>query len=123
MVICSELADNAGIPVTGATENIAAEVIAAHRLLDPVWIEYHPEETTVAGVESFELVVFSDYKVMETLRQPDLSWRLASRSGSPWTEAAWRFLFSARRWASLTHTPLFVVGSTLNLGSTHLVRI
>ena len=66
VVICSELADNPGIPVTGATENIAAEVIAAHRLLDPVWIEYHPEETTVAGVESFELVVFSGYKVRET---------------------------------------------------------
>ena len=65
VVVCSELADNPGIPVTGAAENIAAEVIAAHRLLPPVWIEYHPEETTVAGVESFELVVFSDYKVRE----------------------------------------------------------
>lgn len=65
VVVCSELADNLGIPVTGAAENIAAEVIAAHRLLAPVWIEYHPEETTVAGVESFELVVFSDYKIRE----------------------------------------------------------
>jgi hypothetical protein len=65
VVICSELADNPGIPVTGAVENIAAEVIAAHRLLALVWIEYHPEVTTVAGVESFELVVFSDYKVRE----------------------------------------------------------
>jgi hypothetical protein len=65
VVVYSELADNPGIPVTGAAENIAAEVIAAHRLLAPVWIEYHPEETTVAGVESFELVVFSDYKVRE----------------------------------------------------------
>jgi hypothetical protein len=67
VVVCSELADNPGIPVTGAAENIAAEVIAAHWLLAPVWIEYHPEETTVAGVESFELVVFSDYKVRETV--------------------------------------------------------
>ncbi len=67
VVICSELADNPGIPVTGAAENIAAEVIAAHQLLGPVWIEYHPEETTVARVESFELVVFSDYKVRETV--------------------------------------------------------
>jgi hypothetical protein len=64
-VVCSELADNPGIPVTAAAENIAAEVIAAHRLLAPVWIEYHPEETTVVGVESFELVVFSDYKVRD----------------------------------------------------------
>jgi hypothetical protein len=65
IVVCSELPDNPGIPVTGAAENIAAEIITAHRLLAPVWIEYHPEETTVAGVESFELVVFSDYKVGE----------------------------------------------------------
>jgi hypothetical protein len=65
VVICSELPDNPGIPVTGAAEIIAAEIIAAHRLLAPVWIEYHPEETTVAGVESFELVVFSDYRVRE----------------------------------------------------------
>ena len=30
VVVCSELADNPCIPVTGAAENIAAEVIAAH---------------------------------------------------------------------------------------------
>ena len=65
MVICSELVENPGIPVTCAAENIAAEVIAAHRLLAPVWIEHHPEETTVAGLESFELVVFSNYKARE----------------------------------------------------------
>jgi hypothetical protein len=67
VVVCSELVDNPGIPVTGAVENIAAEVIAAHWLVAPVWIEHHPVETTVAGVESFELVVFSDYKVRETV--------------------------------------------------------
>jgi hypothetical protein len=65
VVVCSELPDNPGIPVTGAAENIAAEVSATLWLADPMWIEYHPEETTVAGVESFELVVFSDYKVRE----------------------------------------------------------
>ena len=70
VVICSELAGNRGIPATGAAKNIAAEVIAAEViaarwLLAPVWIEYHPEETTVAGEESFELVVFSDYNVRE----------------------------------------------------------
>jgi len=65
VIVCSELVDNPGIPVTGAAENIAAEVIVAHRLLAPVWIEYHPQETTVAGVESFELVVFSDYRARE----------------------------------------------------------
>jgi hypothetical protein len=59
---------NPGIPVTGAAENIAAEVIRAHWLVAPVWIEYHPEETTAAGVESFELVVFSDHKIREAVR-------------------------------------------------------
>jgi hypothetical protein len=67
VVICSELPHNPGIPVTGAVENIAAAVLEAHRLVAPIWIEYHPEETTVAGVESFELVVFSDYNVRETV--------------------------------------------------------
>jgi hypothetical protein len=68
VVICSELPENPGIPVTGAAENIAAEVIMAHWLVDPVWIEYHPEETTAAGIESFELVVFSDHKIRESVR-------------------------------------------------------
>lgn len=67
VVICSELLSNRGIPVTGAAENIAARVIAAHGLEAPVWIEHHPKETTVAGVEAFELVVFSDYKAREVV--------------------------------------------------------
>ena len=71
VVVCSELPENPGIPVTGAAEHIAAEVIMAHWLVDPVWIEYHPEETTAAGVESFELVVFSDHKIRETVRSAE----------------------------------------------------
>lgn len=69
VVVCSELPSNPGIPITGAAENIAAEVVMAHWLVAPVWIEYHPKETTVAGVESFELVVFSDYKVREVMHR------------------------------------------------------
>jgi hypothetical protein len=68
VVVCSELPSNRGIPVTGAAENIAAEIIATHGLEAPVWIEHHPKETTVAGLESFELVVFSDYKAREVVR-------------------------------------------------------
>jgi hypothetical protein len=60
VVVCSELSSNPVIAATGAAENIAAEVITAHWLLAPVWIEYHAKEATVAGVESFELSVFSD---------------------------------------------------------------
>ena len=67
VVVCSELPENPGIPVTGATEHIAAEVIRDHWLVAPVWIEYHPAETTAVGVESFELVVFSDYKIRESV--------------------------------------------------------
>ena len=71
VVVCSELPENPGIPVTGAAEHIAAEVIMTHWLVDPVWIEYHPEDTTAARVESFELVVFSDHKIREAVRSAE----------------------------------------------------
>ena len=51
-----------------AMPEIAAEVIETNWLVDPVWIEHHPEETTAAGIESFELVVFSDLKIREAVR-------------------------------------------------------
>jgi hypothetical protein len=86
VVVCSELPENPGIPVTGAAENIAAEIIMAYWLVDPVWIEYHPEETTAAGVESFELVVFSDHKIREAVRNAgsrieigEPSWKVLDR--------------------------------------------
>ena len=86
VVICSELPENRGIPVTGAAENIAAEVIMAHWLVDPMWIEYHPEETTAAGIESFELVVFSDNKIREAVHHAgsrievgEPSWKVLDR--------------------------------------------
>jgi hypothetical protein len=44
---------------------IAAGVIRSHELPAPmVWIEHWPEEST-EGEESFELVVFSSYEVVE----------------------------------------------------------
>jgi hypothetical protein len=44
---------------------IAAGVIRANELPTPlVWIEHRPEETTDVE-ETFELVVFSNYKVVE----------------------------------------------------------
>jgi hypothetical protein len=67
-VVCSELPENLGVPVTAAAENIAAEVIKTNWLVDPVWIEHHPEETTAAGIESFELVVYADHKIREAVR-------------------------------------------------------
>jgi hypothetical protein len=66
VVICSELPNNGGTSVTHAAEQLAAEVIRSHILPTPiVWIEHWPEENTDGGAETFELVVFSSYKVEE----------------------------------------------------------
>jgi|SRR5215216_2069096 len=66
VVICSELPYNGGTSVTYAAEQLAAEVIRANELSTPlVWIENWPEESTNGGEETFELVVFSSYEVVE----------------------------------------------------------
>src|SRR5687768_15550352 len=63
VVICSEVPNNLGGSITNSAETIAAGVIQANELPTPlVWIEHWPEECT-EGQESFELVVFSSYKV------------------------------------------------------------
>ena len=64
-MICSELPNNPGGSITNSVEVIAAGVIQANELPTPlVWIEHWPEEST-EGEESFELVVFSSYEVVE----------------------------------------------------------
>ena len=66
MVICSELPANDGPSITVCAERLVAEVIRYHRLPTPVvWIEHHPPEVTDSRSETFELVVFSTYEVME----------------------------------------------------------
>jgi hypothetical protein len=63
--VCSELPNSPGGSITNSAEVIAAGVIRANELHTPlVWIEHWPEETT-EGNETFELVVFSSYKVGE----------------------------------------------------------
>jgi hypothetical protein len=65
VVICSELPSNSGGSITNSAEVIAAGVIRANELPIPlVWVEHWPEETT-EGKETFELVVFSSYEVVE----------------------------------------------------------
>lgn len=65
VVICSELPNNPGTPVTDAAEQLVAEVIAHFRLpAPPVWIEHHPE----ANDETFDLVTFAHYEVRTVLR-------------------------------------------------------
>jgi hypothetical protein len=54
-----------GGSITNSAEVIAAGVIRANELPTPlVWIEHWPEETT-EGKETFELVIFSSYEVVE----------------------------------------------------------
>jgi hypothetical protein len=64
-VICSELPNNEGSPVTYSSHQIAAEVIRYHKLSVPVWIEHYPKEATDGTSETFELVVFSSYEIRE----------------------------------------------------------
>jgi hypothetical protein len=65
VVICSEVPNNPGGSITNSAETIAAGVIQANELPTPlVWIEHWPEEST-QGQETFELVVFSSYEVVE----------------------------------------------------------
>jgi hypothetical protein len=68
VVVCSELPNNPGGSITNSAETIAAGVIRANELPTPVvWIEHWPEETT-EGQETFELVFFSSYQVVERAR-------------------------------------------------------
>jgi hypothetical protein len=65
VVVCSEVPNNPGGSITNSTEAIAAGVIRVNELPTPlVWIEHWSEETT-EGQETFELVVFSSYVVVE----------------------------------------------------------
>jgi hypothetical protein len=65
VVICSELPNNPGGSITNSAEAIAAAVIHANELPTPlVWVEHWPEEST-EGQETFDLVVFSSYKLEE----------------------------------------------------------
>jgi hypothetical protein len=82
VVICSELPNNPGGSITNSAETIAAGVIRANELPTPlVWIEHWPEEAT-EGKETFELVVFSSYEVVE--RAPYLGGTGARLGDATW---------------------------------------
>ena len=71
VVIVSELPDNPGTSVTNAIEQIAAEVMVAHRLAmgrAPVLVEHYPPRVTGGRDETFDLVVFANYEVREVIR-------------------------------------------------------
>jgi hypothetical protein len=91
VVICSELPNNLGTSVTYAAEQLAAEVIRSHKLPTPlVWIEHWPKQAMDGEEETFELVVFGRYQVVE--RAPYLG---EARHGSEtlrggrWTVQQW----------------------------------
>ena len=66
IVICSELPHNEGSSITSAAEQLAAEVVRYNKLPTPmVWIEHYPPECTDGRAETFELVIFSSYEVIE----------------------------------------------------------
>ena len=66
VVICSEVANNPGGSITNSAEVIGAGVIQANELPTPlVWIEHWPRESMDGGEETFDLVVFSNYEVIE----------------------------------------------------------
>ena len=66
VVICSEVPNNPGESIINSSEAIAAAVIRANELPTPlVWIEHWPKESTDGGEETFDLVVFSNYEVIE----------------------------------------------------------
>ena len=89
VVICSELSNSPGGSITNSAEVIAAGVIRAHELPTAlVWIEHWPEESTDGGAETFELVVFSNYEVVESApylgetraRIGDATWKTLDRT-------------------------------------------
>jgi hypothetical protein len=67
VVICSEIHNNPGVPVTDAAKRIAAEVMRYHKLDRPIWIEHYPPEATNGIEDTFELVVFDSYEVRKVL--------------------------------------------------------
>ena len=65
VVICSEPPNNPGGSITNSVEMRVAGVILASELITPlVWMEHCPEESTERQ-ETFDLVVFSSYEVVE----------------------------------------------------------
>ena len=83
VVICSGLPNNPGGSMTNSVEVIAAGVIRANKLPTPlIWIEHRPEESTTGGEETFDLVAFSSYEVVE--RAPYLGESRACIGNATW---------------------------------------
>jgi hypothetical protein len=92
VVICSGLLNNPGGSITNSVEVIAAGVIRANKLPTPlIRIEHRPEESANGGQETFDLVAFSSYEVVE--RAPYLGETRACIGNATWKPLdalAWR---------------------------------
>ena len=83
VVVCSDLPDTPSTSATGATEQLAAELISHFKLPSPpVWIEHRPSETT-GEEEVFDLVTFADYEVRTTIRGGSLRKKIGPASRKP----------------------------------------
>jgi hypothetical protein len=66
VMICSELPDNPGGSTTNSAEVLAAGMTRTNELPTLLaWIGHRPEESMDGHEETFELVVFTSYKVTE----------------------------------------------------------
>jgi hypothetical protein len=66
VMICSELPDNPGGSTTNSAEVLAAGMTRTNELPTLLaWIEHRPKESTNGGKETFDLVVFYGYDVVE----------------------------------------------------------
>ena len=83
VVVCSNLPDTPNPSATGATEQLAAEVISHFKLPSPpVWIEHGPPEAT-GEEETFDLVTFAHYEVRTTIRGGSLRKEIGAASRKP----------------------------------------
>jgi hypothetical protein len=124
VVICSELPNNPGGSITNSAELIAAGVIQANELPTPlVWIEHWPEEST-EGQVTFELDVFSSYRVEE--RAPYLGETRAWIRDATWKRldrATVEVLVGGRCRASyIADSPRFLSAATPSLGAAERTR-
>lgn len=81
VVVCAELVNNPGMSVTNAVSRIAGEVISSFRLPIPVvWIEHYEDGArgTDDEPETFDLVVFEDYRPRKVLSADGWSVRIGS---------------------------------------------
>lgn len=85
LVICTEPENNPGRSVTNAAARLAAEVIAAHGLEAPIWVEHYEDSAggTKEDPATFDLVTFSSYEPRQYPDSDGWTWRIGAPSWGP----------------------------------------